>query len=58
MSAAKEKWRGPLDAVPRAIAGRLPGLVALIGRRGEEHVDAIGTLAFDRPAPMRRDSIF
>ena len=27
--------------------GRLPGLVALISRRGAEHVDAIGTLAFD-----------
>ena len=38
--------------------GRLPGLVALISRRGEEHVDAIGTLAFDRTEPMRRDTIF
>src|SRR5947209_9878029 len=39
-------------------SGRLPGLVALISRRGAEHVDAIGTLAFDRRAPMRRDTIF
>jgi CubicO group peptidase (beta-lactamase class C family) len=38
--------------------GRLPGLVALISRRGVEHVDAIGTLAFDGTAPMRRDTIF
>jgi CubicO group peptidase (beta-lactamase class C family) len=38
--------------------GRLPGLVALISRRGAEHVEAIGTLAFDRTAPMRRDTIF
>ena len=38
--------------------GRLPGLVALISRRGAEHVDAIGTLAFDDAAPMRRDTIF
>jgi CubicO group peptidase (beta-lactamase class C family) len=37
---------------------RLPGLVALLSRRGAEHEDAIGTLAFDRPAPMRRDTIF
>lgn len=37
---------------------RLPGLVALLNRRGVEHVDEIGTLAFDRPAPMRRDTIF
>jgi CubicO group peptidase (beta-lactamase class C family) len=40
------------------VHGRLPGLVALISRRAEEHVDAIGTLAFDRTAPMRRDTIF
>lgn len=39
-------------------SGRLPGLVALMSRRGAEHVDAIGTLAFDRTAPMRRDTIF
>jgi CubicO group peptidase (beta-lactamase class C family) len=38
--------------------GRLPGLVALMSRRGQEYVDAIGTLAFDRAAPMRRDTIF
>lgn len=38
--------------------GRLPGLVALISRRGMEHVDVIGTLAFDRSTPMRRDTIF
>jgi CubicO group peptidase (beta-lactamase class C family) len=37
---------------------RLPGLIALISRRGAEHVDAIGTLAFERPAPMRRDTLF
>jgi CubicO group peptidase (beta-lactamase class C family) len=37
---------------------RLPGLVALLSRRGVEHADAIGTLAFDRAAPMRRDTIF
>jgi CubicO group peptidase (beta-lactamase class C family) len=39
-------------------SGRLPGLVALISRRGAEHVDAIGALAFDHAAPMRRDTIF
>jgi CubicO group peptidase (beta-lactamase class C family) len=38
--------------------GRLPGLIALISRRGVEHVDAIGTLAFDSTRPMRRDTIF
>jgi CubicO group peptidase (beta-lactamase class C family) len=39
-------------------SGRLPGLVALISRRGAEHVDVIGTLAFDSRAPMQRDTIF
>jgi CubicO group peptidase (beta-lactamase class C family) len=39
-------------------SGRLPGLVALISRRGDEYVDAIGSLAFDRTDPMRRDAIF
>jgi CubicO group peptidase (beta-lactamase class C family) len=39
-------------------SGRLPGLVALISRRGEEHVDAIGTLAFGHTTPMRRDTMF
>jgi CubicO group peptidase (beta-lactamase class C family) len=38
--------------------GRLPGLVALVSRRGTEHVDAIGTLAFDSKVPMQRDTIF
>jgi CubicO group peptidase (beta-lactamase class C family) len=39
-------------------SGRVPGLVALVARRGAEHVDAIGTLAFDRTASMRRDTVF
>jgi CubicO group peptidase (beta-lactamase class C family) len=38
--------------------GQLPGLVALISRRGMEHADALGTLGFERSAPMRRDTIF
>src|SRR5947208_2608636 len=37
--------------------GEVPGLVALVSRRGEAHVDAIGTLALGG-APMRRDAIF
>lgn len=39
-------------------SGRLSGLVALLSRRSVEHVDVIGTLAFDSAAPMRRDTIF
>ena len=37
--------------------GDVPGLVTLVSRRGEVHVDAIGRLAFDGP-PMARNSIF
>jgi CubicO group peptidase (beta-lactamase class C family) len=47
------------DVMRRQVeSGRLPGLVTLVCRLGEEHVDAIGTLAFGSTAPMRRDTIF
>ena len=47
------------DALMRHVeGGRVPGLVALLSRRGAEHEDVLGTLAFDRPSPMRRDTIF
>ncbi|MFC4530740.1 serine hydrolase domain-containing protein [Sphaerisporangium dianthi] len=39
-------------------SGRIPGLVALVGRGGETHVEAIGTMRHDGGAPMRRDTIF
>ena len=39
-------------------SGYVPGLVTLLSRRGETHVDVIGTTAFDSDEPMRRDSIF
>ena len=38
--------------------GRVPGLVTLISRRGETHVDAIGMKAAGGSEPMRRDTIF
>ena len=38
--------------------GDVPGLVTLVRRRGEVHVDVIGTQAFKDPDPMRRDTIF
>jgi CubicO group peptidase (beta-lactamase class C family) len=38
--------------------GELPGLVTLISRRGEVHVDAIGMKAVGGNEPMRRDTIF
>jgi CubicO group peptidase (beta-lactamase class C family) len=38
--------------------GAVPGLVTLVSRRGEVHVDAIGTLAAGGTVPMGRDTIF
>jgi CubicO group peptidase (beta-lactamase class C family) len=38
--------------------GEAPGIVTLVSRRGEVHVDVIGTQAFKDPDPMRRDTIF
>lgn len=35
---------------------QLPGLVTLVSRRGETHVDAIGMTEFDGDQPMRRDT--
>lgn len=37
--------------------GDIPGMVTLVSRRGEIHVDAIGQLAIGG-APMQRDTIF
>lgn len=55
--------RARLDRMNRAMrrhveSGYTPGLVTLVRRRGREHVDAIGTMAFDSTVPMRRDAIF
>jgi CubicO group peptidase (beta-lactamase class C family) len=52
-----------LDRLRAALAahvesGYLPGAVALVHRRGETHLEALGTLAFGGSAPMRRDTIF
>jgi len=38
--------------------GEVPGLVTLISRRGEMHVDVIGSLSISDSTPMRRDTIF
>lgn len=38
--------------------GEVPGLVTLVSRHGEVHVDAIGTKAMGSGDPMRRDTIF
>ncbi|MGG7569566.1 serine hydrolase domain-containing protein [Streptomyces sirii] len=39
-------------------SGKIPGVVALVGRGGETHVEAIGTMRHDGGAPMSRDTIF
>ena len=36
----------------------MPGLVALVSHHDDIHVETLGTLAFDSPAPMKRDTIF
>jgi CubicO group peptidase (beta-lactamase class C family) len=36
----------------------LPGLVALVSRRDDVHLETLGTTAIDRLAPMKRDTIF
>jgi CubicO group peptidase (beta-lactamase class C family) len=38
--------------------GHTPGLVTLVHHGSREHVNAIGTMAFNGSVPMRRDSIF
>lgn len=52
-----------LERMHRALSGHverkdMPGLVALVSHHDDVHVEEIGTLAFDSPAPMRRDTIF
>ncbi len=37
---------------------QVPGMVTLLSRRGEVHVEAIGMMAFDGSEPMQRETIF
>ncbi|MGI5290416.1 serine hydrolase domain-containing protein [Nonomuraea polychroma] len=47
------------DVLARHVeSGKIPGLVALVGRGDETHVEAIGSMRHDGGAPMRRDTIF
>ncbi|MFI7129311.1 serine hydrolase domain-containing protein [Nonomuraea sp. NPDC050153] len=39
-------------------SGKIPGIVALVSRGEETHVETIGTMRQDGGAPMRRDTIF
>lgn len=47
------------DAMAARVANReLPGLVTLLARGGDVHVDTIGHHAFDGAVSMRRDTLF
>ncbi|MFI9359536.1 serine hydrolase domain-containing protein [Kitasatospora sp. NPDC053057] len=47
------------DVLARHVdSGRIPGVVALVSRGGQTHVEAVGTMSHDGGAPMRRDTIF
>ncbi|MFG3117251.1 serine hydrolase domain-containing protein [Streptomyces sp. NPDC048197] len=47
------------DVLARHVeSGKIPGLVALVSRGGETHVEALGTMRHDGGAAMRRDTIF
>ncbi|MFI1198816.1 serine hydrolase domain-containing protein [Streptomyces sp. NPDC020883] len=47
------------DVLARHVeSGTIPGLVALVSRGEQTHVEAIGTMRHDSDAPMRRDTIF
>lgn len=37
---------------------QMPGLVALVSHNDDVHVETLGTLYFDVPVPMQRDTIF
>src|SRR5690242_21006159 len=52
-----------LERLHRGLAGHvergeLPGLVALVSRGNDVHIETLGTMAVGRPAPMQRDTIF
>src|SRR5216110_400948 len=47
-----DNMAGPVDS------GRAPGLVSVVSRRGEAHVDVIGATAVGTGSAMRHDTIF
>lgn len=55
--------RTALQALHRSMASYVerderPGIVTLVSRRGETHVDAVGSHAFGSARPMQRDTLF
>jgi CubicO group peptidase (beta-lactamase class C family) len=58
-SLSPEGLRRLHDAMATRVAkGELPGLVILLARGGQVHLDAIGSYAFGDAPPMRRDTLF
>src|ERR1051326_9273311 len=56
---ARARLRRMHDVMAGHVAqGDAPGIVTLLSRHGEVHVDAIGTKAVGGTEPMRRDTIF
>ncbi len=52
-----------LDRMHQMLSGyverkEMPGLVALVRRHDEVHLEMLGTLSVGDPAPMKRDTIF
>jgi CubicO group peptidase (beta-lactamase class C family) len=52
-----------LDRIHQILSGyierkEMPGLVALVSHHDDIHVETLGAMAFDNPAPMKRDTIF
>ena len=57
------KSRAGLDRLHEAMAarvakGELPGMVTLVARDEDVHVDTIGVMGFGSDEPMRRDTLF
>ena len=63
MTMIDSKSAAGLDRLHEAMAahvakGELPGMVTLVGRGEDVHVDAIGAMAFGSDEPIKRDTIF
>ena len=39
-------------------SGQMPGLISLVARNGEPHIDVVGTPSFDDSSPLHHDAIF
>lgn len=52
-------WRKVREVLDRHVrSGRIPGLVALVGRGEETYVETLGTMCHQGGPPVRRDTIF